>query len=220
VALCLAPTAAGDIAGDRWEGTWRLSSGAFAGTLVLRPSADPSTRAQAPTCSGSKRVLYTGAYSGRRSGTVAACGTGFDLAGRLYEGGKRVGDFSITWELAVSPDGSVGAPTFSGTYSLGGARKWSGTWLRHGGEIPKAKAASGTTAAAQAVARVEAILRKNKSKCEMTWTKVAARRSGSRWIVTASVTTFGNPGQAVWNIVGPRIAPAEPLAADISAGCP
>jgi hypothetical protein len=192
---------------------------------VLRPSTDASTRAQAPACSGAKRVLYTGAYTGRRSGTVAACGTGFDLAGGLLEAGKRIGEFSITWELSVSPDGSVGAPTFSGTYSVAGAAgKWSGTWLRHGGALPKAKPTGGGSgsaiSAAQATAQVEAILRKNRAKCEMMWTRIVARRSGSRWTVAASVTTFGNAGQATWNIVGARVAPAEPLAADISAGCP
>jgi hypothetical protein len=222
VALCLVSAAAAGVTGDKWEGTWRVGPGTFAGSFVLRPATDAGTRAHAPACAGAKRVFYMGAYSGRRAGTVAACGSGYGLAGRLYEGGKRVGDFSITWELSVSPDGTVGAPTFRGRYSVGGsAGSWSGMWLRHGGTIPSSKAGGGApTSQGQAVARVEAILRKNKAKCQMTWTKIVARGSGTRWTVTASVSTFGNPGQASWNIVGTRMAPADQLASEIEVGCP
>lgn len=220
LALCAVPAALADVTGDKWEGTWRVSSGALAGTLVFKPATDAATRVQAPPCAGKR--LYAGAYSGRRNGTIAACAGGFALAARLYEAGRRVGDFSITWELAVSPDGTVGAPTFRGRYSAAGARgAWAGTWLRHGGTIPKAKPKSSAGGgAAGAVAKVEAILRKNKASCEMTWTKVVARRLGTGYAVTATVSTFGNAGRATWNVVGSRVAPAEPLAADISIGCP
>jgi hypothetical protein len=218
-ALGVVSLAAAHHTGDRWEGTWRVAAGAFASTLVLRPASDTATRAQAPSCTGQRR-LYTGSYSGGRAGTIAACTTGSALDGRLYENGKRIGEISIVWALAVSPDGTLGAPSFSGAYTIGARRRLSGTWLRHGGSIPTTKRPQTGLTAQQAAARVEAILRRNRARCELTWTTVVARRAGRGWRVTASVRTFGNPGNAAWNVVGTRVSAAEPLAAEIEAGCP
>ena len=212
LALCVAAAAAGDVAGDHWEGTWRVEPGAFAGTVVLRPSAD----ARAPVCPGK---TYTGGYSGRRSGAVAACGTELSLRGRLYEAGKRVGDISLAWELAVLPDGTVGAPTFRGTYSVAGQRgRLSATWLHHGGAIPKPQPSTG--GATSPVARVEAMLHRNKAKCRLTWSSLTTRRSGKIWFVSANVSTFGHPSRATWEVVGTKIVPADQLAAEILVGCP
>lgn len=216
-ALALVPAAAADVTGDKWEGTWRVPSGALAGALVFKPATDAATRAKAPLCAGKK--LYAGAYGGGK-GTVAACAGGYTLAGRLYSGPKRIGDFSIKWELAVTPDGSIGAPTFTGSFAAGSSRgSWSGTWLRHGGTIPGG-GGGGAPTAQQAVARVEAILRKNKARCELTWTTVVAHRIPKGYKVTANVSTFGNRGQASWNVVGTKMAPADQLASEIEVGCP
>jgi hypothetical protein len=218
VALGAAPAAlAGGAGGDKWEGTWRVDAGAFASTFVLRPASDAGTRAQAPPCPGAQRAFYTGGYSGRRNGTVAACASGYSLRGRLYEGGKRVGDVAILWELAVTPDGSVGSPTFRGTYTAAGTRgRWSARWLRHGGTLPTAPTGGG---AASPAARVEAMLRRNKAACRMTWSKLTARRSGKLWVVSANVSTFGHPGRARWEVVGTKIVPADQLAFEIMNGC-
>jgi hypothetical protein len=131
LALVLVPAASANHTNDRWEGTWRVASGAFATTLVLRPP--DAARAQAPSCGGAAtRAFYTGTYAGGRSGTIAACADRYALRGVLFEAGKRVGDVTASWALEVAPDGTVGAGTFEGDYSTGGGRtRWSATWVNH-----------------------------------------------------------------------------------------
>jgi Tol biopolymer transport system component len=73
----------------------------------------------------------------------------------------------------------------------------------------------------QAIASVRAILNRNAKRCRLTVLSLTARSTSSGWQVTAVVTIRGGtPGAASWNVVGKKIAAADPLAADIAAGCP
>jgi hypothetical protein len=228
VALCAAPAAlAGGAADDKWEGTWSVDPGAFASSLVFRPSAAAATRTQAGPCDGpGPRTYYSGSYAGRRQGVLAACAGGYTLSGRLYEGGQAVGEFSIGWEPAVAPDGTVGPPGFSGIYSFGATHGlWTGVFVRHGAGTPppnppvRPKPKPPAAGAAAATALVEAMLRKNKAVCRMTWKRITTARSGRLWIVAYNVTTFGHPGRASWEVVGRKIVPSSQLAAEIMNGC-
>jgi hypothetical protein len=219
VALAVVPLAAANHTGDRWEGTWRVSPTSFATTLVLRPSTAATTRAQAPPCV-SPGTLYAGAYSGGRTGTVAACARRFELVGRLYESGRRVGDLSLTWSLAVLPDGTLGSPTFDGTSSIGGSRAVSGTWLRHGGNIPTTTRKPGS-AAQRAAAVARAVVERNARACKLKIVRATARSlGGGRWRVTVRVVIGGSATDSIWIVVGRRVTAGDPLAAEIEHGCP
>jgi hypothetical protein len=73
-----------------------------------------------------------------------------------------------------------------------------------------------------AIRAVKGILAREQRACDMTWGRVSARLVGAAWRVSAHVVTSGNPGTAAWwvQVRTSRITPAEPLAAEISHGCP
>jgi hypothetical protein len=74
---------------------------------------------------------------------------------------------------------------------------------------------------AQALASIRAILNRNAGRCRLRALSTSARSTSQGWQVTALVTIRGGtPRAATWNVVGKRVAAADPLAADINAGCP
>jgi len=85
-----------------------------------------------------------------------------------------------------------------------------------------ASAASAAVTRPQALALVTRILDRHEAACDLTWSALSARRAGSAWRVTVRVRTSQNPGIASWWVQrsSGKVTPAEPLAAEISAGCP
>ena len=83
-----------------------------------------------------------------------------------------------------------------------------------------ASAASPSTTRAQAISIVKKLLRSKASACHLTIRSVSATRITIGWRVAAKVTTFGARGTSLWNVKGTKAVPADPLAADIKAGCP
>ena len=82
-----------------------------------------------------------------------------------------------------------------------------------------AAAAPGTTRA-QAIAIVKKLLRSKATACQLTIRSVSATRIPIGWRVTAKVTRFGSRGTSLWNVKSTKAVPADPLAAEIKAGCP
>jgi hypothetical protein len=80
--------------------------------------------------------------------------------------------------------------------------------------------AAGDAEKEQAIAVVRAILNAQEVGCGLTVRGISAQQTGNGWRVSADVTTFGNDGTAEWNVIDGRAIPAEPLAAEIEAGCP
>ncbi len=73
----------------------------------------------------------------------------------------------------------------------------------------------------KAVATVRAILNRNARRCRLAIQSISARTTTQGWQVTALVRIRGGtPSAASWNVVGSRVAAADPLAAEIARGCP
>ena len=68
---------------------------------------------------------------------------------------------------------------------------------------------------------MRAILNRNARRCGLAIQSISARTTTQGWQVTALVRIRGGtPSAASWNVVGSRVAAADPLAAEIARGCP
>jgi hypothetical protein len=74
---------------------------------------------------------------------------------------------------------------------------------------------------AGAIAKVQAVLNKNASACQMTVSQVSASSRTVSWLVTAQVSTFGNVGNARWwvNKGTGKVSANDQLAYEIGSGC-
>jgi len=86
---------------------------------------------------------------------------------------------------------------------------------------PSASASGAPKTAADAEAIVRALLDKNKTSCNMTYTTVQAFAAGGGWYTSAKVVTSGNPGTAQFGVgQDGSVTPSNQLASEIQAGCP
>lgn len=83
-------------------------------------------------------------------------------------------------------------------------------------------AASPAITKKQAIAIVRGILQKNAKSCDITQivSITATAPSLERWRVTATIKDHGYRDVVVWTVVNKKAVPNDPLAAEISVGCP
>ena len=88
---------------------------------------------------------------------------------------------------------------------------------------PPASSGGGAQSASDAEAIVKALLDKNKSSCNMTYSTVASKPSSAvaGWLVGADVVTSGNQGTPVWLVKqgSTEAVPEDQLSSEIEAGC-
>ena len=83
-------------------------------------------------------------------------------------------------------------------------------------------AASPAITKKQAIAIVRGILQRNAKACDITQivSITATAPSLDRWRVTATIKDHGYRDVVVWTVVNKKAVPNDPLAAEISVGCP
>ncbi len=72
----------------------------------------------------------------------------------------------------------------------------------------------------QALAVIKAIVTKNISACGIRSWRISVNGMPGKWKAVATLALPSGTGTATWNIVGPKVAPSNQLAAEVEAGCP
>jgi hypothetical protein len=89
-----------------------------------------------------------------------------------------------------------------------------------GGTAPPTLAKGPIQTAHEANLIIEKIINKNAVDCQITTYRLEARGTTGKWSIKGQLTIGGKSAVANWTIVGRKVVPANPLAADIDAGCP